>query len=439
MAYGEGSIFEGKNKKGKRVWYVEVVTSHQPNGKPRTTRRTTHTLAEARKVRVELNASKNQGKLTQQHNISVADFGRYWAREVKPNSVKPSTASGYEWLLRKYVYPFLGNRKMADIKYRDVTDWINSLLQSGLGTSTVNSARAVLGQICKQAVRQGILGNNPVELTEKVRKRIGDKTQVCKSWSKEEAAEALKAAEGTEMDLFIHLCLTLGLRHGEALGLTWDSVNFETRTIEIKYTLKDERRETSTGKGVVRLKLQDPKTKSSIRKLQISDRLFASFERHKMLQSVRKVQAGEAWKESGMVFTSSIGTAVYQANNRDYFYRFLDGQGLRRIRVHDMRHSFGTLTLEARAPIEAVSQAMGHSDIGITKKIYAPDVRGMNERALMAFEQYVTPDIATISTQSELSEAITEKPLEITQPVELSKRPNRAQIDYRTKQKEVNK
>ena len=439
MAYGEGSIFEGKTKAGKKVWFVEVVIAHKANGKPVTTRRTAHTLQAARKLKAELNVARNQGRLTQQHNISVAEFGRYWARDVKPNSVKPSTASGYEWLLRKYVYPFLGNRRMADLKYRDVTDWINSLLQSGLGTSTVNSARAVLGQICNQAVRQGILASNPVELTDKVRKLNGEKTQVRKSWSKEEASEVLKAAEGTDMDLFIHLCLTLGLRHGEALGLKWESVDFETRTIEIKFTLKDERRETSTGKGVVRLKLQDPKTKSSIRKLQISDRLFASFERHKMLQSVRKIQAGDTWKESGMVFTSSIGTGVYQANNRDYFYRFLDEHGLRRIRVHDMRHSFGTLALEAKAPIEAVSQAMGHSDIGITKKIYAPDVRGMNERALMAFEEYVTPEIATTTTQSELSEAITEKPLEITQPVELSKRPNRVQIDYRAKQKAGNK
>ena len=435
MAYGEGSIFQLKNKAGNIVWNVEIVTGYKANGKPITTRRTASSKREILKKRAELNALKNQGKLTQHHDISVVDFGRYWATEVKPNSVKPSTASGYAWLLRKYVYPYLGKKRISELQYRDVTEWINNLLQSGLGTSTVNSARAVLGQICKQAVRQGILGSNPVSLTEKVRKLNGERTQVCQAWSKEEAAEVLKACEGTDMDLFIHLCLTVGLRHGEALGLTWDVIDFEARTIDIKYTLKDERRETSTGVGLVGLRMQDPKTKSSIRKLQISGRLFASFERHKMLQSVRKLQAGDNWKESGMVFTSSIGTGVYQANNRDYFYRFLKNHGLRQIRVHDMRHSFGTLSLEAKAPIEAVSQAMGHSDIGITKKIYAPDVRGMNERALMAFEDYVTPEIVRSSTQSELSEAITEKPLEITQPVELSKRPNRAQIDYRAKQR----
>ena len=435
MSYGQGSDFPGKTKAGKKVWFVEVIVGHKANGKPITTRRTAHTLQAARRLQTELNASKNQGKLTQQHNETVEEFGRYWAINVKPNSVKPSTASGYQWLLRKYVYPYLGNRRVADLTYRDVTDWINSLCQSGLGTSTVNSARAVLGQICKQAVRQQILGSNPVELTDKIRKLNGEKTQVRKSWSQEEAKEVLIACKNTDMDLFIHLCLTLGLRHGEALGLKWDAVDFEARTIEIKYTLKDERRETIAGKGVVSLKMQDPKTKSSIRKLGMTDRLYESFDRHKMWQSVRKMTAGETWQESGMVFTSTIGTGVYQANNRDYFYRFLNEHGLRQIRVHDMRHSFGTLALQAEAPIEAVSQAMGHSDIGITKKIYASNVQGLSERALMAFEGLVMPRVEVISPVSQPSEEITQIPLEITKPVPLSQRPNRAQIDYRAKQK----
>lgn len=434
MAYGEGSIFEGKNRSGKKVWYVEVVVSHNANGKPRTTRRSASSLQAARKLRAELNAAKTQGKLTQQHNETLAEFGRYWARYEKPKSVKPSTASNYEWLFKKYVVPYLGNRKMSDIKYRDVSDWINSLLHSGLGTSTVNSARAVLGQICKQAVRQSILATNPVALTEKVRKLTGEKTQVCEAWSKEEAAEVLKAAEGSEMDLFVHLCLMLGLRHGEALGLKWESVDFDKRSIEIKYTLKDERRETSTGRGVVQLKLQEPKTKTSIRSLTISDRIFAAFERHKMAQSVKKMQAGDQWKESGMVFTSSVGTGVYQANNRDYFYRFLKQNGLRQIRVHDMRHTFGTLTLENKTPIEQVSQVMGHSDIGITKKIYAPDVRGFNESALKSFEDYVMAELIAPSQWIEQSEDITPVPLKVEQPVAMSERPYRTQIDYRKKQ-----
>lgn len=438
MAYGEGSIWQEKKKNGKTVWRVEVVVGKNPNGSPIVTRRTATTQAAARKLRSDLNSAKNQGKLTQQSLATVADFGRHWAREVIVNSVKPSTASGYEWLLKKYVYPFLGNRRMSELKYKDVVDWLNSLLLGHLSTSTVNSARAVLGQLCKQAVRVGILGTNPVPLTSKARKATGDKTQVKPSWTKEEAQEVLKCSKGTDMDLFVHLSVLMGLRLGETLGLKWELVDFEKRVLEVRFTLKDERRETSTGKGVVQLKLQEPKTKASIRKLEISETLFAAFERHKMFQSVRKVSVGDKWQESGMVFTSLVGTAVYQANIRPFFYRFLNKHGIRRIRIHDMRHTYGTLAIESGVPLEAVSQSMGHADIGITKRIYAPDVRGLNEKALRGLDTYLDPGPTVTATRAGGAEEITEHPLEVTSPVPLSRRQYRVKIDYRPKTKSSN-
>jgi integrase len=438
MAYGEGSIWQEKTKNGKTVWRVEIVVGKKPNGSPIITRRTAPTQAAARNLRSDLNSAKNQGKLTQQSLTTVADFGRHWAREVIVHSVKPSTATGYEWLLKKYVYPFLGNRRMSELKYLDVVDWLNSLLLGHLSTSTVNSARAVLGQLCKQAVRVGILGTNPVPLTPKAKKSAGDKTQVKPSWTKEEAQEALRCSKGTDMDLFVHLSVLMGLRLGETLGLKWSSVDFERRVLEIRFTLKDERRETSTGKGVVQLKLQEPKTKSSIRKLEISKNLFAAFERHKMVQSVRKISAGDKWQESGMVFTSSVGTAVYQANIRPFFYRFLDKHEIRRIRIHDMRHTYGTLAIESGSPLEAVSQSMGHADIGITKKIYAPDVRGLNEKALRGLDAYLDPGLAVQHTWAGGAEEITQHPLEVTSPVALSRRQHGLKIDYRPKNKANN-
>ena len=90
-----------------------------------------------------------------------------------------------------------------------------------------------------------------------------------------------------------------------------------------------------------------------------------------------------------------------------------------------MRHSFGTIALEGEAPIEAVSQAMGHSDIGITKKIYAPNVQGLSERALMAFEGLVMPGVEVVPWITQQSEEITQEPLEIIRAIPLSQRPKR--------------
>jgi integrase len=428
MSYGDGSIWEGKTKAGKSVWFVEIVVGTKPDGKPRVTRRQAPTKQAAVKLRQELNAQKNIGQLNQRASITIADYGRHWAREVKPNTVKPHTAATYEWLFNRYVCPFIGKRKMADLTFPIVQQWINDLLDAGFGVTTVNSARQVLGQIAKQAWREGILGSNPVALTDKVRKQLGDPTQVRPAWDMEEAKQALEASKGTDMDLFVHICVYLGLRHGEALGLRYDAIDFENRTIDIKFTLKDERRTTNAGNGVVRLRLQEPKTKSSIRKLKLTDTLFESFERHKMIQSVRQMKAGPNWRESGMVFTSSIGTGVSQANNLKKYKKWIAANNLRYIRIHDIRHTFGTLALENGVPVEQVSQVMGHADIGITKKIYAPDVRGFNEKAILAMETALNPEVTVPSAWLAPSEEISTKELEVTNPVALSQRPKRPVI-----------
>lgn len=193
MSYSDGSIWSGTTKTGKQAWFIEVRVGTKPDGRPKYTRRQAPTKSAAIKIRQELNALKNQGKLVQRANITVAEFGRFWCREVKPNTVKRHTVGGYEWLLSKYVNPYLGKRKMADLTYPDIIQWRNNLQDQGLGVSTINSARGVLAQLCKQACREGILGINPVALTDKIRKAIGDKTQVQEPWSKRGSPKRSKA------------------------------------------------------------------------------------------------------------------------------------------------------------------------------------------------------------------------------------------------------
>ena len=435
MAYRDGSIWQGETKTGKTVWFVEIQLGSTPTGRPRMTRRQVATKAAAIKLRQELNAQKNQGKLTQRHNITVADYGRYWVREVKPNTVKPHTAADYEWLLTKYVNPYLGKRRMADLTFNTIQDWMNDLLAAGYGHSTVNSARSVLGQLAKQAQREQILIQNPVHLTAKVKKLLGDKTQVREPWTKEESQQVLKLARDSELDLFLHICLLLGLRHGEALGLTYSAIDLDKRTIQIKQTLKDERRITSDGQGIVRLRLQTPKTKSSIRPMSIPEPLYEAFKRHQMRQSLKRLTAGPKWRETDMVFTTSIGTAIPQANNLKTYKKWLNDNNLRYIRIHDLRHTFGTLALESGVPIDQVSQAMGHSDIGITKKIYAPNVRGHNEKAISALSNYLNPDLTVPTDWLQPAETITQTQPEITHPVPQSRRATRTQL---TQKRSVN-
>jgi integrase len=223
------------------------------------------------------------------------------------------------------------------------------------------------------------------------------------------------------MDLFIHLGLTLGLRHGEILGLQWPKVDFDAGTITIDVTLKDERRSVSTGNGIHRQTLQTPKTKSSRRILPITNRIRQAFIRHQHNVSFAASMAGDRWRRTEFVFVSSIGTPLNQSNNLRIYKKMLSQHDIRFIRPHDMRHTFATLGLENNIALEKVSQTLGHSDINITKSIYAPFVKGYNEEVVNALDEFIGGAIPVIETGPERIEAVT-NPTEIDHVVKYATR-----------------
>lgn len=436
MSYGEGSIYKKTDTKtGKQHWVVELQLGLNSKGKPRTTRRRARDYKHALKIRRELQNQIADGGLETRNDEKLMIFAKNWVRNHKALTLKPSTASDYEFRLTNYVFPYLGNKKIKEIDYETVNRWLNQLVADNYSANTINGARTIFSQLCKHAVRQGILKTNPVTLTDKLRKDKKSKSQVRDAWDLQEAQAALHLSMDSEYDLFINLGIRLGLRHGEILGLTWDAIDLENNQIEIKATLKDERRIDETGKGIVRLRMQTPKTQASCRVLKITPNLRDAITRHQMLQTVRKLNAQEKWQETGMVFTTSIGTAKSQSNNLKGYKKFLAENNLRYIRVHDMRHSYAELGLEAGAPLEAVSQSLGHADIGITKKLYAPNVRGLNTKAIETLDSFLDPTLTVPLDWTQGEESVTVQASAQILRVPESKQLDWAKLDNRKRAK----
>ena len=91
-----------------------------------------------------------------------------------------------------------------------------------------------MSKVFNVAMRHELVLNNPVRRTEKFKRSEFEPTQVKPPWSKEEAQYALKCAEGTQMELFLTLVLSTGMRRGEALGLMWSDIDFEHNTVSIE-------------------------------------------------------------------------------------------------------------------------------------------------------------------------------------------------------------
>lgn len=246
--------------------------------------------------------------------------------------------------------------------------------KNGAATRTINGARQVLGAVAKHATRTGVIAKNPVELTDRFSLLSTESTSRHNPWSKDEAENVLALVEGTEFDLFAHLVIYLGLRRGEILGLNWSDVDFEKATIAVSRTLNEERMFRVDGTTTTRLNLDSPKTRSSNGKLKIPVAVQKSKVRHLTLSGLEPNKVDSTNCE-GHMFQCASGGLLHPSNFTKKFQAFLAGNAVRRIRIHDIRHTDAMLGLEAGVRIEAVSQALGHTRIDVTKSIYAPYVQ----------------------------------------------------------------
>jgi integrase len=261
----------------------------------------------------------------------------------------------------------------------------------GASTATINGARQVMGAVFKYSVRAGLLPKNPVELTERARRQRGERTAVKQPWSLLEAQQVLAVTLGTKFDLFARLGILMGARRGEILALRWADIDFNQGFISIAGSVREQRLINHDGTAKTSLVVGDTKTVSSRRKLALTAEILASLQRHRDVVAALKKEAGDVWKETEWVFVDSIGGLTYPSNFAKQFTKFLAVNGIRIIRIHDMRHTAAVLSLEAGVRLEAVSQALGHSRIDITKSVYAPYVQPLITEFAVGLSDYVAP------------------------------------------------
>lgn len=242
-----GSVFPFTNPSGKTVFKVQIPVGHYPNGLRKFTTRTAPTEAQAKALQRKLYVEFQNNKLTPAREDKLEKFAIWWVRSVKANHVRVSTASDYEYKLRHWVLPYLGQYRLSSIEPALIENWMNQLKKQGLGTRTVNGARTVLNGVLGYAHRSGIINRNPTALVSPHRRKKGEKTQVKEPWTAEEIEHALLMAKNTKFDLFTHLGALYGLRRGEILGLKWSDIDLENGIIRIRRTLKDERSYNESG------------------------------------------------------------------------------------------------------------------------------------------------------------------------------------------------
>ena len=135
------------------------------------------------------------------------------------------------------------------------------------------------------------------------------------------------------------VALACGLRMGEILGLRWESIDFDRYQMAVSQSLQRQK-----GRGLV---LTDTKTDRSRRTIRLPAPLIAALRVHRIRQLEEHLALGPRWQDSGLVFTSHVGTGL-EPRNLHRFKAMLAKAGLPDIRFHDLRHSAASLIHRTR-------------------------------------------------------------------------------------------
>lgn len=297
---------------------------------------------------------------------TVAEWLDHWLHEVLPHTdVAATTRDNYERVVSLYIEPHVGRLKLAKLAPADVRRMIARLDADGKSPNTQRLARSVLRRSLRAAQVDGLVARNVAALADGV--RLGRSTKG-RTLTPDQARALLSTAAGGRYEALVTLLLALGLRRGEALGLSWSDVELERTpaTLTVARALKKDARGA--------LYLDDPKTIGSRRTLHLPGFVVDALRRQRAQQAADRLAFGAGWGgpwlAEELVFTSTIGTPVDPDNFRREFSRLTEQAGLGHWTPHELRHSAASLLLANGVPLKEISEALGHSSIRVTADVY---------------------------------------------------------------------
>jgi len=239
----------------------------------------------------------------------------------------------------------------------------------GLSPKTVRNVHSMLHKALTDAVRWGHLSRNPVSLAAPPKPTRPE----MKVWSPEQLRAFVESTRSDRLAAAWLLLVTTGMRRGEVLGLAWEHVDFINAHLAVVQSL-----------SVVNyhdVRLVQPKTSKGRRSIALDPTTIAALQAHRQRQLEERLQWGEAWKPSDLVFTRENGTMIHPQRMTSWFEQLARDAKLPKIRLHDLRHSYATAALAAGVPAKVVSERLGHASVMITLDTYSHVLPSMQEDA----------------------------------------------------------
>ncbi len=381
---GEGSIY--KMQDGR--WRAAVSLGFE-NGKSKRKTITAKTRTEVQNRLTVLLRSRQQGLPTPSEKQTVEQFLSWWLIEVATPSVRPKTFTFYEVMTRLHLIPGLGKIALTKLTPQQVQSFINAKLEAGLSARTVKHLHRTLTTALGVAVKYSMVQRNVSAIVEPP--RLGK--SAAKYFTVEQARKFLGAADGDRLYPLYATVLSIGLRLGEALGLSWSDVDLNAGRVTVNRTLQ-----RLKGKMV----LVEPKTDGSRRTISLPAVAIAALTHHRESQRDDALLAGSRWsgEDWNLVFPSSLGTPLDARNVLRRFQKMLEVAGLPKMRIHDLRHSAASILIAQGVSSKAISELLGHSAVAFTLQVYGHLMEDTRREVASRMDDALSPVATSVATKT---------------------------------------
>lgn len=307
-------------------------------------------------------------KLDPNQEILFTKFMLDWLEMMK-NSVEVTTYASYAQAIKSKINPYFDARfpalTLSQITPKHIQDYYTwEMTENNVSANTVIHRHANIRKALQYAFKTGLIDINPADRIERPKKV----KYVGSTYNNQELEQLFAVTKGDLIELPVMLAAFYGLRRSEVLGLKWDAIDFEKKTITIKHTVTQT---TLDGKSVI-IEKDRTKTKSSYRTLPLVKPFEDALLRKKAEQAENRRLCGKCYDKSHLDYinVNEMGKLITPGFLTQHFPLVLERNGMKKIRFHDLRHSCATLLYSNGVALKDIQEWLGHSDISTTSNIY---------------------------------------------------------------------
>ena len=382
-AQGGGTIRQRKDGR----WEARYTVGRDP-GTGKQVQRSVYgaTQQEVRKKLAQAVASLDNGNYFEPSKMTLARWVEIWLSEYMGDK-KFLTVKHYKAQCKTHIVPSLGAVKLSELTTPQIQAFYNRLLRDGMAPKSVRNIHGILTKCLSTAVSVEYIRDNPASratLPRVEKKEIHPLTD-------EQVKGFLRVSAGDEYEILLKVILFTGLREAEAIGLTWDCIDFKAGTMKICKQLQ--KRPLADG-GFTFAPLKNDKT----RILCPAPFVMELLERRKREQAAQRLKAGELWEgwqtaeeqKSALVFTTAAGGNLSPQTVYNHYKKLAVQIGAPDSRVHDLRHTFAVLSLQNGDDVKTVQGNLGHATAAFTLDVYGHVSERMKEDSAARMQKYIT-------------------------------------------------